>query len=229
MSSNGNFCEHIRKMCQSARNMCSWILRTFADRSHDLMLTTWKTLVIPILDYCSQLWNPHKQGDIQLIEDVQRCFTRKIPIHGRKCYWERLRSLRLYSLERRRERYKIIYVWKMLENLVPNLSTEHNRIKSKMSSRHGRLCVIPSVSKTASARVQTLREGSLCVNGPKLFNILPPSIRNITNVGVNTFKKKLDEFLAAIPDEPQSPGYTSSRRADTNSLVDMVPAIKQSC
>ena len=120
------------------------------------MLTTWTTLVIPILDYCSQLWSPHKQGDIQLIEDVQRCFTRKIPIHGRKCYWERLRSLRLYSLERRRERYKIIYVWKMLENLVPNLSTEHNRIKSKMSSRHGRLCVIPSVSKTASARVQTL-------------------------------------------------------------------------
>ena len=193
------------------------------------MLTTWKTLVIPILDYCSQLWSPHKQGDIQLIEDVQRCFTRKIPIHGRKCYWERLRSLRMYSLERRRERYKIIYVWKMLENLVPNLSTEHNRIKSKMSSRHGRLCVIPSVSKTASARVQTLREGSLCVNGPKLFNILPPSIRNITNVGVDTFKKKLDEFLAAIPDEPQSPGYTSSRRADTNSLVDMVPTIKQSC
>ena len=58
MSSNGNFSEHIRKICQSARNMCAWILRTFSDRSHDLMLTTWKTLVIPILDYCSQLWSP---------------------------------------------------------------------------------------------------------------------------------------------------------------------------
>ena len=83
MSSNGNFSEHIRKICQSARNMCAWILRTFSDRSHDLMLTTWKTLVIPILDYCSQLWSPLKQGDIQLIEDVQKCFTRKIPLHGK--------------------------------------------------------------------------------------------------------------------------------------------------
>ena len=230
MSSNGNFSEHIRKMCQSARNMCSWILRTFADRSHDLMLTTWKTLVIPILDYCSQLWSPHKQGDIQLIEDVQKCFTRRIPLHGKNnCYWERLRSLRLYSLERRRERYRIIYVWKILENIVPNLSTDQNQIKTKTSPRQGRLCVVPPVSKAASQRIQTLREGSLSVNGSKLFNILPPSIRNLRNVGVQTFKKKLDEFLATIPDEPQSPGYTLFRRADTNSLLHMVPALKQSC
>ena len=34
--------------------------------------------------------------------------------------------------------------------------------------------------------------------------------------------KKLDEFLANIPDEPQSPGYTDTRRAVSNSLLDMV-------
>ena len=72
------------------------------------------------------------------------------------------------------------------------------------------------------------REGTFSVNGSKLFNILPPSIRNLRNVGVETFKRKLDEFLATIPDEPQSPGYTLFRRADTNSLLHMVPALKQS-
>ena len=224
MSSNGNFSEHIRKICQSARNMCAWILRTFADRSHDLMLTTWKQLVLPILDYGSQLWSPSKKGDIQQIEDVQRCFTRKISIRGRNGYWERLRSLRLYSLERRRERYRIIYAWKILENLVPNLSNDENKIRSKCSFRFGRLCVVPSVSKTSSHRLQSLREGSFCVNGPQLFNILPQDIRNLTNVGIPTFKKKLDEFLATIADEPQSPGYTASRRADSNSLLHMMPA-----
>ena len=31
MSSDGTFSEHIQKICLSARNMCSWILRTFSD------------------------------------------------------------------------------------------------------------------------------------------------------------------------------------------------------
>ena len=84
--------------------------------------------------------------------------------------------------------------------------------------------MVPSISKTSSHRLQSLREGSLCVNGPQLFNILPQDIRNLTNVGIPTFKKKLDEFLATIADEPQLPGYTASRRADSNSLLHMVPA-----
>ena len=37
-------------------------------------------------------------------------------------YNERLKALKLYSLQRRRERYCIIYVWKVLEGLVPNVS-----------------------------------------------------------------------------------------------------------
>ena len=36
------------------------------------------------------------------------------------------------------------------------------------------------------------------------------------------FKAKLDKYLASVPDEPQIPGYTSCRRADSNSLIDMV-------
>ena len=30
--------------------------------------------------------------------------------------------LKLYSLQRRRDRYTIIYVWKILESIVPNLN-----------------------------------------------------------------------------------------------------------
>ena len=58
MSADSSFKQHIDKMCQSAKNMCAWILRTFQSRSPELMLTLWKSMVIPILDYCSQLWSP---------------------------------------------------------------------------------------------------------------------------------------------------------------------------
>ena len=224
MSSDGTFSEHIQKICLSARNMCSWILRTFSDRSTELMLITWKSLVLPILDYCSQLWCPLKKGDIQLIEDVQKAFTRKIPHKGQD-YWDRLRTLRLYSLERRRERYRIIYIWKMLENLAPNLNSDSNQIRSYTSLRYGRRCVIPPVSTAVSPRVRALRDGSLAVHGSRLFNVLPQHLRNMTNVELPEFKKKLDEFLASVPDEPQCPGYTDLRKAESNSLLDMVQTL----
>ena len=222
MSADGSFREHINKICQSARNMCAWILRTFKSRSSELMLTTWKSLVLPILDYCSQLWCPQKRGEIQQIEELQKSFTRKIPGHGLENYWDRLQSLRMYSLERRRERYRIIYVWKILENMVPNLNMPSSKFKTSTSLRNGRKCVIPTIIKSATTRISSLREGSLAVNGAQLFNALPRHIRDITGVEVPEFKKKLDEFLSSIPDQPQSPGYTAARQAESNSLLYMI-------
>ena len=35
-------------------------------------------------------------------------------------YWERLKSLKIQSLQRRRERYVIIHTWKILNNLTNN-------------------------------------------------------------------------------------------------------------
>ena len=55
----------------------------------------------------------------------------------------------------------------------------------------------------------------------QLFNILPARIRNMTGCSVDCFKRKLDGYLNTVPDEPQIPGYTAQRRAETNSLIDM--------
>ena len=55
-----------------------WVLRVFQSRKRSLMLTLLKSLVIPLLDYCCQLWNPWKAKDIQSVEAIQRTFTYKI-------------------------------------------------------------------------------------------------------------------------------------------------------
>ena len=56
-----------------------------------------------------------------------------------------------------------------------------------------------------------LRENSFLVRGPKLFNSLPKDIREFEydngihqEQAVDNFKKRLDEYLADIPDEPSS-------------------------
>ena len=95
------------------------------------MLTLLKSLVIPLLEYCCQHWNPCKAKDIQAIEAIQRTFTYKITEVQRLNYWESLHELKLYSLQRRRERYIIIYIWKIKQHMVPNIEgTMGHKIKT---------------------------------------------------------------------------------------------------
>ena len=97
------------------------VLRTFDSREAGAMLLLFKTLILAILEYCCQTWSPISVGDIRVIEGVQRTFTNKIVGCSEFNYWERLDLLRLYSLERRRERYQVIYIWKILKGVVPNV------------------------------------------------------------------------------------------------------------
>ena len=69
--------------------------------------------------------------------------------------------------------------------------------------------------------IQNMREASIPVRGQRLFNTLPKEVRDITGCEVETFKRELDKYLRGVPDEPQIPGYTAQRRADTNSLLHM--------
>jgi len=56
---------YINKATEKANTMSTWILRTFETLWCSLYgrhlfyqyLILWKTLVLPILDYCSQPWN----------------------------------------------------------------------------------------------------------------------------------------------------------------------------
>ena len=183
------------------------------------MMTLFKSLVIPRVEYCCQLWNPDKQCDIGDIEGIQKSFTKKITGLRRKNYWQRLGDLDLYSLERRRERYIIIYVWKIIRGIVPNVDGA-NRIQTE-TGRHGRHCVIPSLGRGAMRRIQTQNDNSFFVKGPKLFNCIPKAIREC-NENQDIFKRKLDNFLKNVPDQPSGSGGAYSRQAQTNSLLHQV-------
>ena len=222
MSSSVNFKQHIRTMVDTAQQLCGWILRTFSTRKKDAMLLLWRSLIRSKLEYCCQLWSPTQTGDIQSLEQVQRNFIRKIKGIQHLSYWQQLQELSLYSLERRRERYILLYIWQIIEGKVPNIdSPDHAGIKAAWHPRRGRSCAVPGVSLHAPKRFQSLRYSSFGVVGPRLFNVLPVDIRNISGCTVETFKLHLDRFLATVPDEPQVRGYTAMRRAESNSLLHM--------
>ena len=69
--------------------------------------------------------------------------------------------------------------------------------------------------------VRRARKGSLSVKGARIFNMLPPELRNFSSDKVDQFKWKLDSFLKSIPDEPTI--VEEGRVAETNSLLHQVP------
>ena len=114
LSADYTWTHHISEMIINARKTASWVLGVFKDRSIPVMMELYKSLVRSRVEYCCPLWNPLEIADIQNIEDIQRQFTRSIAGIQSIDYWERLSALKLLSLQRRRERYMIIHVWKIL-------------------------------------------------------------------------------------------------------------------
>ena len=95
-----------------------WLdLKTFTTRDIITMMTLFKSLVLPTLDFDSQFRSPHLVKHIDQLEKIQR--SKHITGMQSLAYSERLVSLKLYSIQRRRERYCIIYVWKIIEGSVP--------------------------------------------------------------------------------------------------------------
>ena len=184
----------------------------------------WKSLVQGHVDYCSQLYQPIQSSNLQRIENLQKVYTKRIPEVREKNYWERLKMLKMNSQQRRMERYRIIYTWKILENLAPNCDIN---IHESLSERAGRKCSIPKIKTKTRQSVKSLREQSFQVHGPQLFNCLPAYIRNKTKCGVLEFKELLDNFLTKIPDQPKVGTLVPStcnqfNSSPSNSLVDQI-------
>ena len=226
LTDDANFTSHIEKVMKKVRQKTGWVLRTFYSRRPDLMKTLYKSLIVPHVDYCSQLWMPIKATDIQTIEKLQKDFLNRIPSLREMNYWEKLKSLKMISLQRRLERYRIIYTWKILEGIAPNCGIE----TMPEGGRLGRKCKIPAINKQAKKSIQTLREQTFQVNGPQLFNSLPASVRNMTKCGIDEFKMKLDNFLEKLPDEPSVSGLIpvacTSEARPSNSILDQVNRIQ---
>ena len=98
--------------CSKANRMAGLIKRTIENKDKMIMLRLYKTLVRPHVEYSISAWSPHYIKDKNQIEKVQRRFTKMIPeLHGLTCtYGNRLKALKLWTLEERRNRADLIEV-----------------------------------------------------------------------------------------------------------------------
>ena len=223
MQDDASFKMHQEKVTKKVRQKCGWVLRTFYTREQKFLKHMWNTLIQPHLDYCSQLWAPSEGANLESLDGLLRSYTSKIPAVKHLNFWDRLSKLKLNSVGRRNERYRIIYTWKILEGLVPNCGVKEE--SESMETRLGRSCEIPKLA--GSNEVRKLRSQSFQVTGPSLFNVLPKYLQNLTKIEVNEFKELLDNYLTDIPDKPKvagiQPTCLTSNSVASNSLLHWIP------
>ena len=101
-----------------ANRALSQLQRTVISRKREILLPLYKAYVRPHLEYAIQAWHPSQVRDKTVLEKVQRRFTRMFPELRGQAYEERLRSLDLFSLERRRIRGDLIETFKILKGMT---------------------------------------------------------------------------------------------------------------
>ena len=132
-------------------------------------------------------------------------------------YWVKLSELHLYSQERRRERYQVIFLWKISQGMVSGYNIDFTHTMG----RRGRSIIPKAVVRAAPSAVRNARERSLGVRGARIFNLLPEQIRSMNTDHIDMFKNHLDVFLSSIPDQPTITGL--GRAAESNSLLHQLP------
>ena len=129
ISSNLSFNYHIATLAKSAQQVSAWILRTFLTREKRVMKVLLQSLLVPKCEYASVVWSPFDKKNIDIIENIQRRFTSRIieyqtleqSLDRWICtvsYADRLKDLKVYSLERRRERVMIMYAYRIIIGLL---------------------------------------------------------------------------------------------------------------
>ena len=174
----------IRKAIGKARKTAAWVRRNLISRERFDMLTVYKTLVRPHLEYATQVWNlPATHGSWGLIldiEKVQREFTRAIEGFRKKTYKARLQELKLTTLLERRMRGDLIETFKICNGLV-----DYGKKLFRLTSHD-------------SLRILKDKRGDkiLANRVANYWNKLPASIKTIgeNEKSINGFKSRLEKF-----------------------------------
>ena len=108
----------LAKIAAKAHQRANCILRAFLSKDINLLMRAFIVYVRPIVEYCSVVWSPSLKKDIELIEEVQPRFTKRLPGLKHMSYNERLHYLGLSSLELRRLHLDLIYYYKIVFGVV---------------------------------------------------------------------------------------------------------------
>jgi len=148
----------------------------------------YKMYVRPHMEFCVQAWSPSMVKDIQILEKVQQRATKWVTDLQNKSYDERLKVLKLTSLEKRRKRGDLIEIYKIITGKEDIDSKNLFRIAANDHGLRGHQLRIYKQPCRLNVRKNFFTQR--VVND---WNRLTSHIVEASSV--NTFKNRLDNFL----------------------------------
>ena len=148
------------------------------------MWVAFQHYVLPTLMYGSPIWNPTLQRDINLLESVQRRFTKQITGIKELPYCDRLKSLATLSLRNLLTYADMVTIYKSLRN---------------GSAADFGLFLVSTNTRGAGVRLKQLRATSRVMSSlfscrvPAVWNKLPVNIVSCNSLPV--FKRVLKTHL----------------------------------
>ena len=88
-----SFKEHVYEIVNKSSRVCALILNNNKNVDNNMLIKLYKCFVRPVSEYASVVFSPHQISFIDLIENVQRRFTKRLYGMHNICYVDRLKFL----------------------------------------------------------------------------------------------------------------------------------------
>jgi hypothetical protein len=187
---DGSFSEHILSLGQKSRRLVGLCLKSFHCRDPSFMMRVYKSYVLPVLTYASQVWSPHLRKEVDELEAIQRRFTKRIAGQRHLPYRERLINLSLLSLESQRIEADMIFVYKLCHNLVGVSLKDVGLSISTSNTRGGGFRLQQEIVTSTSAAAHFRYRAA------NTWNSLPFNI--IQSITLSSFKSSLRDWLMSV-------------------------------
>ena len=174
---------HIERQVNKANSKLGLIRRSFDALDAETFVMLYKTLVRPHLEYCNAITYPLYERQAKLLEGVQRRATKLISNLKEMNYNERLKVLKLPSLQYRRVRGDIIEAYKYLHKIYDIVPCPLTLDDNPVSTRGNSLKLKTRCNKSVTQKLFTHR-----VVDP--WNRLPDHV--VLAPTLNTLKARLD-------------------------------------
>jgi ribonucleases P/MRP protein subunit RPP40 len=191
--------EQCSKAAKTANAVLGQIARSFHYRDRFTFVKLYKLYVRPHLEFACTAWSPWTRTDIDCLERVQKRAICMISGMGSASYEDRLKELKMDTLEERRREMDMVETFKMLTGIsdvdphtwfTPHLPAEGVRV-TRAAADYMTLRVPP-------ARLE-LRRNFFSVRVCEPWNRLPNEVRQCKNVGQfkNAYRKWRENLTQA--------------------------------
>lgn len=167
---------HIQSICDKASRTIGFLRRNLNIGSVSIKQQAYFSLVRPLVEYASTVWDPYTQANIQKLEMVQRRAARYVTSRHRNTssVSDMLQSLNWRSLEARRKDARLCMMFKIDRGLVA--IQKEGRLQPP--KRHGTRHKHSRAYQPISSRIDK-RKMSFFPRTVRDWNALPPEIAEL--------------------------------------------------